>query len=166
MPHDLLATRWEGTDLLVLRNDEIADRIAAADIRRVILACEHGDTPSDLSFAVMDVGADHVILPAASGIAGRVHFERQAFWAERRCIYWVDAHRAALPRHVRPGLWLLRRHRPGYLRLPSADIAPLIEQWPMQGPQTWEQRKWARIVAGRSLPGVQPGGPDQPPRAT
>jgi hypothetical protein len=66
MPHDLLATRWEGTDLLVLRNDEVADRIAAAEIRRVILACEHGDTPSDLSFAVLDVGADHVILPANS----------------------------------------------------------------------------------------------------
>lgn len=152
MPHDLLATRWEGNDLLVLRNDEVADRIAAADIRRVILVCAHGDTPSDLSFAVIDAGADHVILPAESGIAGRVHFERQAFWAERACIYWVDAARAPLPRALRPGVWLLRRHRPGYLRLPSAEMAPLIEQWPVEGPQTWEQRKWARIAAGRSLP--------------
>lgn len=152
MRHDTLATRWEGNDLLVLRNDEVADRIAAADIRRVILVCEHGDTPSDLSFAVIDAGADHVILPAESGIAGRVHFERQPFWAQRACIYWVDATRAPLPRSLRPGLWLLRRHRPGYLRLPSADVAPLIEQWPLEGPQTWEQRKWARIEANRSLP--------------
>lgn len=152
MQHDLLATRWEGNDLLVLRNDEVADRIAAADIRRVILVCDHGDTPSDLSFAVIDAGADHVILPAESGIAGRVHFERQPFWTQRACIYWVDAAQAPLPRALRPGLWLLRRHRPGYLRLPSAEIAPLIEQWPIEGPQTWEQRKWARIAASRSLP--------------
>lgn len=155
MQHDLLATRWEGNDLLVLRNDQVADRIAAADIRRVVLVCEHGDTPSDLSFAVIDAGADHVILPAESGIAGRVHFERQPFWAERACIYWVDAARAPLPRALRPGLWLLRRHRPGYLRLPSSEIAPLIEQWPLEGPQTWEQRKWARIAASRSLPSAQ-----------
>jgi hypothetical protein len=155
MHHDLLATRWEGNDLLVLRNDQVADRIAAADIRRVVLVCEHGDTPSDLSFAVIDAGADHVILPAESGIAGRVHFERQPFWTERACIYWVDAARAPLPRALRPGLWLLRRHRPGYLRLPSSEIAPLIEQWPLEGPQTWEQRKWARIAASRSLPPAQ-----------
>lgn len=152
MRHDLLATRWEGNDLLVLRNDEIADRIAAADIRRVILVCEGGDTPSDLSFAVIDAGADHVILPAESGIAGRVHFERQGFWAQHPCIYWVAASRAPLPRALRPGLWLLRRHRPAYLRLPSAEIAPLIEQWPLEGPQTWDQRKWAHIAANRSLP--------------
>jgi hypothetical protein len=152
MRHDLLATRWEGQHLLVLRNDEVADRIAAADIRRVILVCEHGDTPSDLSFAVFDLGDDHVILPAESGIAGRIHFERQPFWTERACIYWVDAAQAPLPRALRPGLWLLRRHRPGYLRLPSTEIAPLLEQWPLEGPQTWEQRKWAHIAASRSLP--------------
>jgi hypothetical protein len=152
MRHDQLATRWEANDLLVLRNDEMVDRIAAADIRRVILACEHGDTPSDLSFAVIDAGADHVILPAESGIAGRVHFERQPYWTQRACIYWVDAARAPLPRALRPGVWLLRRHRPGYLRLPSADMAPLLERWPLEGPQTWEQRKWARIAASRSLP--------------
>jgi hypothetical protein len=155
MRHDLLATRWEGNDLLVLRNDEVVDRIVAADIRRVILACEHGDTPSDLSFAVIDTGAEHVILPAESGIAGRVHFERQPFWSQRNCIYWVNAARAPLPRALRPGLWLLRRHRPGYLRLPSSEIAPLIEQWPLEGPQTWEQRKWAHIAAGRSLPSAK-----------
>ena len=152
MHRDLLATRWEGNDLLVLRNDAVADRIAAADIRRVILVCEGGDTPSDLSFAVIDTGADHVILPAESGIAGRVHFERQGFWAQHPCIYWVAASHAPLPRALRPGLWLLRRHRPGYLRLPSAEIAPLIDRWPLEGPQTWDQRKWAHIAANRSLP--------------
>ena len=52
-----------------------------------------------------------MILPAASGIAGRVHFERQAYWAGRHCIYWVAASKAVLPRTLRPGLWLLRRHQ-------------------------------------------------------
>lgn len=148
----LLSTRWAGQELLVLRNDEVVDRIAAADIRRVILVCEHGDSPSDLSFAVLDVGADHVILPAESGIAGRVHFERQSFWTERACVYWTSSAQAPLPRALRPGLWLLRRHRPGYVRVPSAELAPLVEQWPLEGPQTWEQRKWAHIAASRSLP--------------
>jgi hypothetical protein len=151
MSRDLLSTRWEGNDLLVLRNDEVVDRLAADEIRRVILVCEHGDTPRDLSFAVIEVGADHVILPADSGIAGRVHFERQGFWAQHPCIYWTSAAHAPLPHALRPGLWLLRRHRPGYIRLPSAELAALIEQWPLEGPQTWEQRKWARIAANRSL---------------
>jgi hypothetical protein len=151
MSRDLLSTRWEGHHLLVLRNEVVADRLAGADIRRVILVCDHGDTPSDLSFAVIEVGADHVILPADSGIAGRVHFERQGFWAQHPCVYWTSAAQAPLPRTLRPGLWLLRRHKPAYLRLPSAELAPLIESWPLEGPQTWEQRKWARIAAGRSL---------------
>jgi hypothetical protein len=152
MRRELLATRWEGADLLVLRDDNVVDRLPANDIRRVILVCERGDTPSDLSFALIDLGTEHVVLPAESGIAGRVHFERQGFWMQHPCIYWVEASRAPLPRRLRPGLWLLRRHRPAYLRLPSAELAPLIERWPLEGPQTWEQRKWARIAANRSLP--------------
>jgi hypothetical protein len=159
MRNPLLATRWEGADILVFCDGAEVDRIASSDIRRVILACDRGATPSDLSFAVIDVGADHVILPAESGIAGRVHFERQAFWTQLAGVYWVDAARAALPRRLRPGLWLLRRHRPGYLRLPSVELAPLIDAWPLEGPQTWEQRKWARIAAGRSLPPANKGGP-------
>jgi hypothetical protein len=155
----LLATRWEGSEILVLSDDAVVDRIACADIRRVILACDRGDTPSDLSFAVIDVGAEHVILPAESGIAGRVHFERQAFWTQLAGVYWVSAAHAVLPHRVRPGLWLLRRHRPGYLRMPSVELAPLVERWPLEGPQTWEQRKWARIAAGRSLPPAKNGAP-------
>ena len=154
-----LATRWEGSDLLVLIDEQVADRIAAADIRRVILVCERGDTPSDLAFAVLETSTECVILPAESGIAGRVHFERQAFWAARACLYWVNANRAPLPRHLRPGLWLLRRHRPGYLRVPGAELAALLESWPLEGPQTWEQRKWARIAADRSLSPAKKSGP-------
>ena len=67
MSRDSLATRWEGNDLVVLRNDQPIDRIAASEIRRVILVCQRGDTPSDLSFALIEAGTDIVILPAESG---------------------------------------------------------------------------------------------------
>ncbi len=84
MSHDAMNTRWEGTDLLVLRDEREIDRIASRDIHRVILVCHGGDSPSDLRFAVVETLTDHILLPAASGIAGRVYFERQAFWAQRR----------------------------------------------------------------------------------
>jgi hypothetical protein len=144
-------TRWEGTDLLVLRNEREIDRIASRDIHRVILVCHGGDSPSDLRFAVVETLTDHVLLPAASGIAGRVYFERQAFWAQRPCVYWADDGRAPLPRRLLPGVWLLRRHQPGYMRLPHAELAGVIEQWPLNGPHSWEQRKWAQIVRKQML---------------
>jgi hypothetical protein len=151
MKHSLLATRWEGLDLVVRRNNEVADCVAAADIQRVILVCNGGDTPADLEFVLIETAADHVLLPADSGIASRVYFERQPYWTERCCIYWVAGKHAPLPRRLCAGIWLLRSHRPAFLRLPATELAPLIEQWPMEGPQTWEQRKWAQISAKRHL---------------
>jgi hypothetical protein len=153
MHNDSLNTRWEGADLLVLRNEHEIDRIASREIHRVILVCRHGgDSPSDLRFAIVETLGGHVVLPAASGIAGRVHFERQGFWMQRPCVYWVDESRAPLPRRLVPGVWLLRRQQPGYLRLPHSELAAVIEQWPLEGPQSWEQRKWAQIVRHRLLP--------------
>jgi hypothetical protein len=147
-----LNTAWQGNDLVVTEDDHDVDRIPADQIRRVVLVCRGaGDTPGDLQFALIETGDDVVVLPADSGIAGRVHFERQAFWAERNCIYWVSDARAALPRRLRPGLWILRRHRPGYLRAPRAELDNAIAQWPLEGPQTWEQRKWDRIARSRPL---------------
>jgi hypothetical protein len=154
MGNDLLATRWEGTDLLVLRGHEAIERIAADDIERVILVCNGGDTPSELDFALFDLGAEHVLLPAASGIAGRVYFERQAWWTQRAGIYWVTGRYAPLPRQLRSGpsvVWLLRPHRPALLRLPASELAASVAQWPLQGPQTWEQRKWSRLGTDRHL---------------
>lgn len=147
-----LDTRWEGNDLLVLRNEQELDRIAARDIHRVILVCRGGDSPSDLRFAVIETISEHILLPAASGVAGRVHFERQSFWMQRPCVYWVDEARAPLPRRLLPGVWLLRSHVPGYVRLPHEELAAVIEAWPVEGPQSWEQRKWAHIVRNRLLP--------------
>jgi hypothetical protein len=149
--NDLLATRWDGADLAVLRGGAVIDRVPSADIRRVILVCRSGDTPSDLDYALIDCGAEHVLLPAASGIAGRIYFERQPWWTQRACIYWTTGHRAPLPRRLLGGIWLLRRHHPAFMRLPAAELQALVERWPLQGPQTWEQRKWAHIGAARHL---------------
>lgn len=159
MRHDSINTRWDGNDLLVLRDEHEIDRIAAREIHRVILACRGGDSPSDLRFAVVETTADHILFPAASGIAGRVHFERQSFWTQRPCVFWVDAARAPLPSRLRPGVWLLRRQQPTYMRLPHDELAGVIAQWPLDGPQSWEQRKWARIVRNRLLP---PAGDSKP----
>jgi hypothetical protein len=145
-------TQWQGTDLQVLRNEQEIDRLPAHDIRRVILVCRRGgQSPGDLAYAVIETTDHHVLLPASSGIAGRVHFERQAFWQQRPCIYWVDEAAAALPRRLRPGLWVLKRLTPDYARLPREELISCIEQWPLEGPQTWEQRKWERIVRSRQL---------------
>lgn len=149
MGHDLLTTRWEGDQLVVRRHQDIAERIPAAEIQRVILVCNAGDTPADLEFAVIETASEHVLLPAATGIAGCVYFERQPYWTERSSIYWVVGRHAPLPRRLCPGIWLLRRHRPALLRLPASELAALIVQWPAQGPQTWEQRKWARQARWR-----------------
>lgn len=159
MRHEQLNTQWEGTDLVVLRKEREIDRIPAREIHRVILVCDGSDAPSDLRFAVVETTAEHVLLPAASGIAGRVHFERQSFWMQRPCIYWVSEARAPLPRRLLPGLWLLRRPQPDYRRLPHSELAAVIEQWPLEGPQSWEQRKWAHIVANRLLPIAPQGTP-------
>jgi hypothetical protein len=152
MTHQL-ETAWQGADLVVLRDGHEIDRIPTSDIERVILVCRRGgDTPGDLAFAVIETHDEHVLLPAESGIAGRIHFERQAMWASRSCIYWTHEANSPLPRRLRPGLWLLRRKQPGYARLPKSELAPMIGDWPLEGPQTWEQRKWQRIVKSRMLP--------------
>jgi len=151
MKSDSLAVRWDGPQLAVTRGGEVADRVSADDIRRVILACRGGDTPSHLDFALIDTGTEHVLLPASSGIAAPVYFERQAWWTERACIWWLTARHAPLPRHLYSGVWLLRRHQPGFLRLPADELQALVATWPLEGPQTWEQRRWARGATNRQL---------------
>jgi hypothetical protein len=151
MMQGLLTTRWDGADLLVQRKQEVLDCIGARDIERVILVCDGGDTPAALQFAVIQTATDYVLLPADSGIAARVYFDRQAYWTLRSCIYWVTGPHAPLPRHLLPGIWLLRRHRPAFMRMPASELAPVIEHWPMEGPQTWEQRKWAQVASKRHL---------------
>jgi hypothetical protein len=145
------STAWLGQEIVTYRNGEAVDRVAAADIERVVFVYANaGDTPGDLRYAVVELPEEHVIFPAETGFASRVHFERQSFWQGRNCIYWVSEQRARLPGRLRRGgLWFVRRATPAYLRLPRAELASLLEQWPLEGPQTWEQRKWQRIERSR-----------------
>jgi hypothetical protein len=151
--HPTLHTLWQGMDLLVMRDAREIDRIAAAEIERVILVCQRGgDTPGDLAFALVETADDFVLLPPASGIAGRVHFERQAFWAEQACVYWVPQQSMApLPSGLRGGWAFWRSATPVYRRVPRAELAEAVQAWPLEGPQSWEQRKWQRIVRSRLL---------------
>ena len=143
-------TAWQGMDIAVYRNDAEVDRLHAPDIERVVLVHHgSGDTPGDLVQAVVELGDSYLIFPADTGFAGRVHFERQAFWAERACVYWVNEARAPLPHRLRRGRWFLGLPHPVYRRVPRTELAALIERWPLQGPQTWEQRKWRRIERNR-----------------
>ncbi|MDE2092379.1 MAG: hypothetical protein KGL99_04405 [Burkholderiales bacterium] len=143
-------TAWQGMDIAVYRNDAEVDRLHAPDIERVVLVHHgSGDSPGDLVQAVVEVGDSYLIFPADTGFAGRVNFERQAFWAERACVYWVNEARAPLPHRLRRGRWFLGLSHPVYRRVPRAELAALIERWPLQGPQTWEQRKWRRIERNR-----------------
>ncbi len=153
-----LHTLWRGAEIIVTRGDEEIDRIAADALQRVILAYgRQGDTPGDLEFALLELPDDWVLLGAHTGIGGRIHFERQAWWAERRCIYWVPRAAAPLPRVWQPGHWWRRHHGSGHARLPHEQLAAQVERWPLEGPQTWEERKWQRIVRSRPLAPVEAG---------
>lgn len=156
-------TAWQGPDLVVFRDEKEVDRFPAAQIERVIFVHRgNGDKPGDLQFALVELPDEHILLPAETGFAGRVNFERLSFWAERQCVYWVPEQKAALPSRLRRSVWLLRPGAPAYTRLPRSELASRVEQWPLEGPQTWEQRKWMRIALGRPFAGLnaivtQPG---------
>ena len=143
-----LQTQWQSRDLLVLNNGQEVERLPADDIQRVVLAHQHGGTtPGDLAWALIELSQDAVLLPASSGIAGRIHFEHQDFWSRHPCVYWIAARQAPLPRRLRLAAagGLFSRWRPAYLRVPRAEVAPLLAKWALQGPQSWEQRKWEHI---------------------
>ena len=143
-------TAWQGQDIVVLCNDAEVDRLDATQIERVVLVHRGaGDTPGDLLLAVVELRDAALFFPADTGFAGRVNFERQAFWAERACVYWVTEARAPLPLRLRRGRGFLGLAGPVFTRLPREELAGVVERWPLEGPQTWEQRKWRRIERSR-----------------
>jgi hypothetical protein len=153
----MLHTRWQSMELIVSRDGSEIDRVAAHDIERVVLVYrDRGDTPGDLAYAVLQTREHHLLFPPESGIAGRVHFERQQFWNDRRCVYWAPLGKAHLPRKLCPGLWILRLHKPAFVRLPREELAPVIAQWPLEGPQSWDERKVARIARARPFGALRP----------
>jgi len=143
-------TAWQGADVVVFRDDVEVDRFTADQVERVIFVHRGtGETPGDLSFAVVELPEDTIIFPADTGFAGRVHFERTTFWEDKQCVFWVPESQAPLPSRLRRGLWLLRPGTPAYRRLPRTELASTLERWAVTGPQTWEQRKWLRIERSR-----------------
>lgn len=143
-------TAWQGQDILVFRNDVEVDRVSAGRIERIVFVHRgRGESPGDLLFAIVVLADEVLVMPDHSGFAGRVNFERQAFWAERACVYWVGENRAPLPLRLRRGRWWLGGAGPAFARLPRAELAPWLDKWPLHGPQTWEQRKWRRIEDSR-----------------
>jgi len=154
----LWRTAWHGQHIVVYRDDEEVDRVDAQDIQRVVFV-HHGagDSPGDLLYAVVETHDEALIFPDYTGFAGRVNFERQAFWAERGCVYWAGDGRATLPARLRRGRWLLGQSGPQFVRLPRAELAALVDGWPLEGPQTWEQRKWRRIENSRPFSNSAPG---------
>jgi hypothetical protein len=153
-------TAWQGQDIVVFRDEAELDRVNASQIQRVVFVYEgSGESPGDLLYAVVETADDCLILPAETGFAGRVNFERVDYWAARGCVYWVHQSRAPLPMRLRRGRWWLRLSAgPAFARLPRTELSPLIEHWPLEGPQTWEQRKWRRIERSRPF-----GGRDESP---
>jgi hypothetical protein len=142
-----LQTVWQGMDLVVKCDDQEVDRLHAADIQRVIIVYrDSGSTPGDLAYVLVQTREHDLLFPPESGIAGRVHFERLPFWNQRRCVYWAPLASAPLPRRLCSGLWVLRQHKPGFVRLPCTELRDLIGRWPLEGPQTWDERKWERIA--------------------
>lgn len=151
-------TAWQGQDIVVLRDEREIDRIHGADIQRVVLVhAGAGETPGDLIYAILETGDELVLLAAETGIAGRIYFERQEFWSARRSIFWVPAGKVSLPARLRPRSGWLNFGRASQMivRAPKAEFGSMMEKWPLQGPQTWEERKWQRIERSRPFATVK-----------
>jgi hypothetical protein len=143
-------TAWQGQDIVVYRDEVEVDRLNATQIRRVVfIHRDGGQNPGDLACALVRLADDWMLFPTDTGFAGRVHFERQAFWTERGCVFWVAEEHAPLPLRLRRGRWFLRSAEPGFARVPGTELDALVDGWPLDGPQTWEQRKWRRIESRR-----------------
>ncbi|HUG25880.1 hypothetical protein [Piscinibacter sp.] len=154
-------TAWHGQDIVVYRDDAEVDRVGAEQIERVVFVyAGSGESPGDLQYAIVETHDDCIVFPADTGFAGRVNFERVDYWAGRNCVYWVQQGRAPLPMRLRlrrARWWARLSTAPAYTRVPRAELGPLIDQWPLEGPQTWEQRKWRRIEQSRPFAGGRDG---------
>lgn len=143
-------TAWQHHEIVVYKSDAEVDRFAGKDIQRVIFVYQNrGETPGDLVYAAVELPEDWLLLPAETGFSGRVNFERQSFWEEKACVYWVPASQAPLPARFRRGRWLLPGTVPPFARVPKSQMGAALDTWPLDGPQTYEQRKWLRIQRSR-----------------
>jgi hypothetical protein len=145
-------TLWQQQSIVVYRDEIEVDRLAAERIRRVVfLYAGAGDSPGDIGTSVVEFegeAAGYALLEARTGFAGRVNFERRAFWQARACVYWVPAAGVALPWRLRLGGW---RGETGsaYRRVDRAELEACLGRWALQAPQTWEERKRDRLERSR-----------------
>jgi hypothetical protein len=159
-------TAWHGQEIVVYRDEAEIDRVDAGQIERVVFVYSgSGESPGDLQHAVVETADDCLIFPADTGFAGRVNFERVDYWANRGCVYWVHQSRAPLPMRLRRGGWLRLASGPAFTRVPRSELSPLVDHWPLEGPQTWEQRKWRRIERSRPFSGKDKDKDEPPHRA-
>ena len=64
---------------------------------------------------------------------------------------------STLSRRARRNRWLPRIGEPTFARVPAAGLDALVDRWQLEGPQTWEERKWRRIENGRPFSNSAPG---------
>jgi hypothetical protein len=150
-----VSTCWRADEIVVTQGGELVDRLRAGAIERVTLVhAGEGESPGEVRAALFEMTDRVVVLGAASGIAGRVLFERQAYWSQRNCIYWVDQRRVAWTSVVGEPRWPLVRTRvPQHRTLTPAAAASLLERAQVTGPHTWNERKRHRIERRRPFPG-------------
>jgi len=99
--------------------------------------------------SVVELDDGYALFEAQTGFAGRVNFERHAFWQEKECVYWVPAASATLPWRLRLGAWTGSAPARAYRRLERSEIEGCVANWALEGPETWEDRKKRRIERGR-----------------
>jgi hypothetical protein len=81
-------------------------------------------------------------------------FERQAYWAQRRCIYWVSERSVDWPSVFGASRWpFARPHLPQHCTLTATAVATLLDRAVPSGPHTWDQRKQRRIERRRPFRG-------------
>ena len=139
-------TCWQQHDIVVLCDDREIDRVAGDRIEAVHFLCRGGgETPGDIEQAAIRLDDGVWILAAAeTGFAGRVNFEREAFWAAKACVRWIVGARAALPMRLRLG-----QRAQAWRRLEAGALDDVARAWATVPPQSWAERKQRKIERSR-----------------
>ncbi|HSW26778.1 MAG TPA: hypothetical protein VLJ62_28745 [Burkholderiaceae bacterium] len=150
-----IRTCWRADEIMVTQCGEVIDRLRARRIERVTLVhAGEGESPNEVRAALIQTAGRTVLLGAASGIGGRVLFERQAYWAQRNCIYWVAERCVDWPAVFGASRWPFACPRlPLHCTLTHAVVSALLDRAELTGPHTWEQRKQHRIERRRPFRG-------------
>ncbi len=143
-------TLWQQQDIVVYRDELEVDRLAAARIECVYLVYRGaGDSPGDIGMSVVELDEGYALFEAQTGFAGRVNFERHAFWLAKECVYWVAAASASMPWRLRLGTWPASPPGRAFRRLERSELEGSIANWALEGPETWEDRKKRRLERSR-----------------